>query len=153
VTVYDVVKFVHILLAIAAVGSNLTYGVWIGRAARDPRQLAFVLRGVKLLDDRIANPAYGLLLLTGLAMLYLRRLAWTTPWILTSLVLYVVVVLVGLRGYTPVLRRQIETLERSGPDTPEYLELAARGMRLGIVLAVVVVVIVFLMVTKPALWG
>jgi uncharacterized membrane protein len=152
-TVYDVLKFVHILLAIAAVGSNLTYGIWIGRAVRDPRQLAFVLRGVKMLDDRIANPSYALLLVTGLAMLYVRRLAWTTPWILTSLILYVVVIALGMRGYTPVLRRQIETLERRGPDTPEYLELAARGMRLGIVLAVVVVVIVFLMVTKSALWG
>lgn len=152
-TVYDVLRFVHIMLAIAAVGSNLTYGIWIGRAARDPRQLAFALRGVKTLDDRIANPAYGLLLITGLVMLHVRGLSWTTPWILASLILYVAVMVVGLRGYTPVLRRQIETLERSGPDTPEYVELAAQGMRLGIVLAVLVVAIVFLMVTKPALWG
>jgi len=152
-TMYDVLKFLHVLLTIAAVGSNLTYGVWIGRAAREPRQLAFALRGVKILDDRIANPSYALLLITGFAMLYVRRISPTTPWILTSLVLYLVVLVVGLRGYTPVLRQQIAVLESGGPEAPEYQRLARRGLRLGVMLAVLVVVIVFLMVTKPALWG
>jgi len=63
------------------------------------------------------------------------------------------VVVLGLRGYTPVLRRQIAVLESAGPDAPEYQQLARRGLRLGMVMAVLVVVIVFLMVTKPALWG
>jgi len=152
-TMYDVLKFLHVLLAIAAVGSNLTYGVWIGRATREPRQLAFALKGVKILDDRIANPSYALLFVTGLAMLYVRRIAWTTPWVLAGLILYAVVVVLGLRGYTPVLRRQIAVLESAGPDAPEYQQLARRGLRLGMVMAVLVVVIVFLMVTKPALWG
>ncbi len=150
---YDFLRFLHVLLAIAAIGSNLTYGMWIGRAARDPRQLAFALRGVKMLDDRIANPSYVLLLITGLAMLYVRRMAWTTPWVLAGLILYAVVAVLGLRGYSPVLRRQIAALETGGPDAPEYQQLARRGLRLGITIAVLVVVIVFLMVTKPALWG
>ncbi len=150
---YDFLRFLHVLLAIAAIGSNLTYGMWIGWAAREPRQLAFALRGVKMLDDRIANPSYVLLLITGLAMLYVRRIAWTTPWVLAGLILYAVVAVVGLRGYSPVLRKQIAALESGGPDAPAYQQLARRGLRLGIVMAVLVVVIVFLMVTKPALWG
>ncbi len=84
--VYDVVKFLHVLLAIAAIGANMTYGIWISRAAREPRALAFALRGVKILDDRIANPAYVLLFITGAAMVFLGRLPWTTPWLLAALV-------------------------------------------------------------------
>jgi len=148
---YELLKFLHVLLAIAAVGANLTYGIWISRAAREPRHLAFALRGVKILDDRIANPAYALLLITGLAMVHVRGISWATPWLLASLILYAVLVALGLFGYTPVLRRQIAALETGGPDAPEYRRLAARGLRLGIVLAVLVVVIVFLMVTRPAL--
>lgn len=152
-TLYVFLKFLHILLAIAAVGANITYGVWLTRAGREPQHLAYVLRGVKILDDRVANPSFGLLLVTGLAMLYTGKIPWTTPWLLSSLVLYAAVIALGLFGYTPLLRKQIATLERAGPQSPEYKRLAARGTGLGIVLAVVVVVIVFFMATKPALWG
>lgn len=151
--VYEVVKFLHVLLAIAAVGANMTYGIWISRAAREPRALSFALRGVKILDDRIANPAYVLLFVTGAAMVFLGRLSWTTPWLLAALVLYACVAAVGLAGYTPTLRRQIASLDADGPESPIYRTLAARGTALGIVLAVLVVLIVFLMVTKPVLWG
>ena len=150
---YSVLKFLHVLLAIVAVGTNVTYGVWISRAARDSRYLAFTLKGVKILDDRVTNPAYGLLLLTGLAMLHFGGHSWTTPWLLVSLILYAVMVVLALRGYTPSLRRQIAVLEAGGPDSTEYRALAARATRLGVALSIIVVAIVFLMVTKPTLWG
>ena len=59
---YEILKFLHVLLAIVAVGFNATYAVWLARAAKEPEHEAFALRGVKFLDDRIANPAYALLL-------------------------------------------------------------------------------------------
>ncbi len=149
---YGLLKVIHVILAIVAVGANMTYGVWISRAAREPRHLAFALRGVKVLDDRIANPAYVLLFLTGLAMLHFGKLSWTTPWLMVSLFFYACVVILGLLGYTPALRRQIVVLESAGPDSPEYRALAARAMRLGILLAIFVLIIVVLMVTKPVLW-
>jgi uncharacterized membrane protein len=134
-TMYLVLKVVHVFAAIVALGANITYGVWIGRARRDPAALSFALRGVKFLDDRVANPGYGLLVLTGFAMVGVSKTPLTTPWILTSIGLVLVVFAVALFGYTPTLRRQIETLARTGDGSPEYLALAARGTRLGAVLA------------------
>jgi hypothetical protein len=61
----------------------------------------------------------------------------------------VVAVLLGLLVYTPTLRKQIAVLESGGRDSAAYRSLASRGMALGIVLAIDVLVIVFLMVTKP----
>ena len=151
-SLFTLLKFLHVLLAITAVGANVTYGVWLSRAARDPRHLPFALRGVKMLDDRLANPAYALLLVTGVAMIYAGRLAWTTPWLLVSLFLYGVLVVLGPAGYTPLLRRQIAVLAE-GPDSPAYQRLSGRGTLLGALIAVVVLVITFLMVTKPVLWG
>ncbi|MBI2200391.1 MAG: hypothetical protein HYU43_00430, partial [Armatimonadetes bacterium] len=52
-----------------------------------------------------------------------------------------------------LLRRQIAILERVGHQSSEYNRIAGRARTVGILLAALVVVIVFLMVTKPALWG
>jgi uncharacterized membrane protein len=150
---YLILKWLHVLAAVAAVGSNLTYGIWIARASRQPEALPFTLRGIKRIDDRLANPAYGLLLVTGLLMAFVGSIPLTTPWLLTSLVLFVAVVLIGLLGYTPTLRRQIEALDREGIRSANYQALARRGTILGIVVAVLVVLIIFLMVVKPALWA
>jgi hypothetical protein len=56
---YVLLKFIHIASAIVAVGSNITYGVWNARAGSDPSHAGFALKGVKFIDDRIANPAYA----------------------------------------------------------------------------------------------
>lgn len=152
-TLYEVLKYLHIVLAITAVGANLTYGVWLSRAATQPSNWEFALRGVKFLDDRIANPAYGFLFITGVAMIFAGRLPWTTPWLLTAIVLYVAMMVVALFGYTPLLRRQIAALLAHGPDSPQFGALRGPSIALGVALAVLVLVIAFLMVTKPALWG
>jgi uncharacterized membrane protein len=148
---YEVIKFFHVLLAIVAVGFNATYGVWLARAAREPEHEAFTLRGVKFLDDRFANPAYALLLVTGLLMVWVGDLDLTQFWIIAALILYAIAVGLGLFVYTPTLREQIAVMQTSGPASAEFRSLSRRGRTLGIVLAIDVIVIVFLMVTKPTL--
>jgi uncharacterized membrane protein len=150
---YLLIKWLHVLAAITALGANITYGFWITRATRDPAVLPFTLRSIKALDDRIANPSYGVLLITGFAMAGIGQLPLRTPWLASALALYVVMVIVAVAGYTPALKRQIAVLERSGVNSSEYQAAAARGVRLGAVLGVIVIAIVFLMVVKPALWG
>jgi uncharacterized membrane protein len=152
-TVYVLIKVIHVFAAIVAVGTNITYGVWIGRAKRDPNTLRFALRGVKFLDDRIANPCYGLLVLTGFAMVGVSKMPVTTPWILTAIGLVLVVFGIAMFGYTPTLRRQIEALDLAGAGSPEYAALAGRSTRLAALLGVLVAAIVILMVVKPQLWG
>jgi uncharacterized membrane protein len=149
---YLILKWLHVLLAIAAIGANITYAIWLARGRRAPQHLAFALRGVKILDDRVANPSYGFLLVTGVAMTFVAGIPLTTPWILISLIIYVILVVVGAAGYTPTLRRQLQLAEEGKFDTPEYAALAKRGTVLGIVLAVLVVIITFFMVVKPMLW-
>jgi len=148
-SLYTFLKFLHVLLAIIAVGFNASYGIWLARAAREPEHELHVLRGIKLLDDRFANPAYALLLVTGISMVVVGDLSLTTFWLATALVLYAVLVLVGLGVYTPTLLKQIAVLEAQGATSAEYRRLAKRGTGVGILLAVIVIGIVFLMVTKP----
>ena len=150
-TLYSFLKFLHVLLAVVAVGFNASYGIWLSRLTKAPEHAPHVLRGIKVLDDRFANPAYALLLILGLAMVWEAGIPFSTFWIAASLVLYVVLVILGVAGYSPALRRQLALAEAGRMDTDEYRKVAKRGGIVGGVLAVIVVVIIFLMVTKPTL--
>jgi uncharacterized membrane protein len=151
-TVFSWVKFAHVLMAILAVGFNASYGFWLSRAAREPEHELHVLRGIKFIDDRVANPAYGVLLLTGLWMVIISPWELTTFWIAGSLVLYVVgIIILGLGIYTPTLRRQLRVLEAQGPQSEEYRWLSRRGTIVGIATGILVIIIVGLMVLKPTL--
>jgi len=150
---YFLIKWLHVMAAIAALGSNMTFGFWIVRASREPGALSFTLRTIKFIDDRIANPSYGVLLLTGLAMVWVSDFPFHTPWLELGMTLYFVTFVLGVFFYTPTLKRQIAALERSGMDSPEYQAAAARGRTLGMVLGIISITIVFLMVVKPTLWG
>jgi uncharacterized membrane protein len=152
VSLYEVLKFAHVLLAIVAVGFNASYGVWLARVAREPAPTqSFVLRGIKRLDDWFANPAYLLLAVTGVAMVLVGGLRFTVFWIAGGIVLWAIAVGLGFFVYTPMLRGQIRALETSGPESDEYARHASNARFMGIVLAIIVVAIVFLMVTKPDL--
>jgi uncharacterized membrane protein len=146
-----IVKYIHILAAIVAVGLNISYAVWIIRAQRDPAHTAFALKGIKFLDDRIANPAYGLLLITGLLMVVLLPVPITSLWIVLALILYAVLIVVGLFLYTPTLRTQVKLAEAGDLTSAEFTRLARRGQVLGQTLAVVVLLILAMMVFKPHL--
>ena len=149
---FTTVKFIHILLAIIAFGFNATYALWIIRAEKHPEHLDFALRGVKILDDYLANPAYLLLLVSGLTMVFLAGYnLLTTFWLITALVLWLVVIVLGYAVYTPTLSQQIRVLATSGAESAEFRRLSNRETGVGITLAVLVLLIVVMMVFKPTL--
>ncbi len=147
------IKWIHVLSAITAVGANITYGIWISRATRQPEVLPFVLHSIKVIDDRVANPVYVLLLLTGLTMALILPIPLTTPWLMTALILYAIAAVLGMLVFVPVFRREIELLESGGVTSPGFRSYARRARVLGIVVGIDVVIITFLMVVKPPLWG
>lgn len=151
-TLYELLKYIHVVLAIVAIGFNISYGIWLARAAQDAQHAPFVLRTLKLLDDRFANPAYILLLVTGFGMVFEADIPiFDTFWIATSLGLYVALIVVGVLFYSPVLRRQTEIAESGMADSDDYRQLSKRNAAIGGVLVLMVLTIEFLMVTKPTL--
>ena len=148
---YITLKYIHVLLAIVAVGFNVAYGLIIGRARKTGvAELAFALKTVKVMDDYVANPCYILLLVTGVAMVHVAGYPWKLLWINMSMALLVVLAALGFGLYTPTLRQQIAALERGGPDDPEFVKLGKRGAMLGGIMGGIVFVIIGLMVYKPA---
>lgn len=146
-----IVKWIHVLSAITAVGANMTYGIWIARGSREPTSLPFVLRNIRFIDRRVANPCYALLLVTGLVMVFTLPIPIATPWLLTALVLYALAAILGIVGYSPVVRSQIRLLETRGFESAEYQAVARRSRLFGFIVTLDVMIIVFLMVVKPTL--
>ena len=146
------IKFIHVLLAIVAVGANMTYGIWLGRAKRQPEHLAFALRGVRFIDDYIANPCYVLLPITGIALMWREGLTFSSAhWTGSALILWVVLAAVALGLYSPTLRAQTRVLESEGVESAAFRRVDARARNVGILLGLIVLAIVYLMVAKPSL--
>jgi uncharacterized membrane protein len=145
---YPWLKMVHVFLAIVAVGFNISYSIWLIRASREPQHMGYALRGIKFLDDRVANPAYIGLALVGV-ILVLMRWSFADLWILIAIGLYVLMAVVALALYSPTLSRQIAVYESNGPDSEEFVALSARGRVLGMALGAIVLVILVVMVIKP----
>jgi uncharacterized membrane protein len=141
-------KVVHVLAAIVAVGANLTYAFWLRRAGLDRDRLSWTIESVRRLDNRIANPAYILLLVTGVLMVLTGAYSFEARWLQLAVVLYVAVALLGILAFAPAVRRQAAEAERD-PTSTAYADAARRSNRLGLLTTGVALVIVVLMVTKP----
>jgi uncharacterized membrane protein len=141
-------KVVHVLSAIVAVGANVTYAFWLRRAGLDRDRLTWTIESVRRLDKRVANPAYILLLITGVLMVLTGAYSFEARWLQLAVVLYVAVALLGILAFAPAVRLQADEAAKD-PTSPAYTVAARRSNLLGLLTTGVAVVIVVLMVAKP----
>jgi uncharacterized membrane protein len=146
---YLPLKLVHVLSAIVAVGTNVTYFVWLAAMKGGaPTQQSFALDTIRKLDARLANPAYGVLPLTGVIMVLISDgLGFTTFWIAVAIGLYVLVGVIAGVFFAPSLRRQTELADEAG--SPAYEAAARRTRSTGFLTMLPVAGILYLMVMKP----
>ncbi len=148
--IYTVFLFVHVLAVISAVGANATYQFWYARAGHDRDRLVWVIENVRLLDRRIANPSYIVVLLAGIAIVLTGPFSFESLWIALAIVLYLVIAAMGAMLYAPAMRRQL-ALAQADPTSPEYEAAARRSRMLGGIAMALVAVIVALMVFRPTI--
>ena len=150
--IFEILMYAQIVLLIIATGANATYAVWLQRGMANRDALPFVLLGIQFIDYRIVRPVYMLLLITGIG-LYLTAEESQSAWTLLAVILWFIVLIVGLAGYSPTLRKQIALEASAGADSAEYKVVAWRGVFLGIAAGLIVLVIIYLMVFQPDLWA
>jgi uncharacterized membrane protein len=149
-SIYVILKIIHILAAITALGANLTYPFWLRRAGNDRDRVLDALDGIRRLDRTIANPAYIVVFVVGFLLVITGNLSFGTFWISASMGLFVIVAILGFTVYAPALRRQ-EAEARADVTSPAFAAAARRSNIIGIAVTLLVVVIVALMVAKPTL--
>ena len=142
-------KLVHISAVIVAVGANVSYLYWLRRAGLDRVRLVDAIHGIRGLDRRVANPAYVVVLLSGLGMAAIGPFTFDQPWIRAALGLYVFIVIFGIGIYAPTMRWQLAEAERD-PTSAAYRTAARRSSLFGVTAIGIVAAILVLMVTKPS---
>jgi hypothetical protein len=150
---YLILKWLHVVSAIALVGAHATYGFWVVRGSNHREALPFVLRNIKWIDERIALPAFGAILLTGLGMGFLARPLFAAAWFNAGMGLFFLLLLVHLLVYRPTVIRMIRLLDSEGMESPGFQAAGRREANLGIAMVLVMVLVVYLMVVKPGLWS
>jgi formate hydrogenlyase subunit 3/multisubunit Na+/H+ antiporter MnhD subunit len=74
------------------------------------------------------------------------------PFLWAAIALYVVAMALAYGVYTPLLSRQIKTLDTKGSGDPEYQTLARRSNQVGITMGILVIIILALKIFEPRLW-
>jgi uncharacterized membrane protein len=149
ISLYPYLKWLHILGAIAGLGANFTYPVWLRLARRDPNATEFTLKGIESVE-KVANAGYATVLITGVSMVLIAKIPWSTPWLLAALTLFATIGVVIAVLYIPAQREQNALAGQ--PTTAEYQRAEEKTSRAGVIVIILVVAIEFLMTVKPALW-
>jgi uncharacterized membrane protein len=157
VSAYTISIWIHVSAAIVGFGATFAGAVAFPLALRHPRHLPFVHHLSLAINRRLATPALVVLLVTGFYQVGKGNWSMGSFWI--SATLAIAIILGGLIGayFVPTDRRLADLAERElaaagdGPFTPsaEYLAQSRREGGIGTLAGVLVIVAVFLMVTKP----
>jgi uncharacterized membrane protein len=157
VNAYLFVKWVHVLSSVVLVGTGLgtAFFMFFANRSGSVAAQAVVARLVVRADAWFTTPAVIVQPITGLLLASMAGLPLSTPWIALSLLLFVVtgacwlpVVWLQWRMADMVRRAAHESTE----PPPLYWKYARRWERLGYPAFAAMLIVFWLMVTKPSRW-
>ncbi|HEU0021936.1 MAG TPA: DUF2269 domain-containing protein [Dehalococcoidia bacterium] len=148
---------VHILSAVVFVGNIITAAYWKVRADRSGNleTIALTAQGLLRADYIFTLPGIVGLLATGILMVGITGWGrFQEPWLSISFILLVVTGIIWAAILLPLQRRMVRLAQlgaaRGTPD-PAYRQASKRWAILGGIGTLLPVVILFLMVLKPAI--
>ncbi|MEE9327830.1 MAG: DUF2269 domain-containing protein [Cocleimonas sp.] len=151
---YLVIKYFHIISMVLLFGTGLgsAFYKWMADKSGDLNHIAITNRHVVLADWLFTTPTVIIQPITGLWMLYLSQLPLTTPWVMTSLILF----FIAGTCWLPVVWMQIQMRNmaniavKNQTELPElYWKYTRRWFWLGVPAFIAMVLVVLLMVLKP----
>jgi uncharacterized membrane protein len=156
--VFQVALFLHVLGAVIALGFSLSYGLWLARGeAGGPERRLFALQTISWIDRRLTTPAFVLQAVTGVSLVLLSDLArFREAWLELAIGIYVVLTVLAITRYAPAHRRQTalaDAVANGAGDEEAYRAAGVTARRWGTLVTALTLVILLLMVWKPALWS
>lgn len=140
-------KFLHIFVAVVALGTSAGLGIVLEFFGDDPTHGSFVLRAIERLIALLVLPGFLLMLATGL---WMASLAWpfTAKWLQLALGLWLVgIACLGWSFAAVRKQRRLHTTE--GRASPRYARAFIASRVSGGVFGLIVVATLYLMVFKP----
>ncbi len=143
---------IHILTSLTAAGATATYFFWQARSVTSTESVVPTLQTIRAIELRFVVPAYVLAGITGIVLTLLTYEKFNIPW--AELAFVVWIVLLGLVGFhSRAIKRQTAMAAEGSIESSEYAGAQSRVAILRYLQIVAVVVLVYLMVYKPVLWG
>lgn len=153
---YQLLKLLHILSSTILFGTGLgsAFYFWRAHQQADLQARYFAVRNVVIADWAFTTPAVIIQPITGYLLMQILRLTFSTPWIIHTLILYL---LIGA-CWLPVVWLQIRmrdllkvALESNIPNLPKQYQFYYNcWFYLGMPAFSAVIIIFYLMVYKPA---
>ena len=153
---FKILLFLHVIAAIAAFGPGFASMIVAPMVAREPQHAHWYARTQLTASRRLVTPLAISMAITGIALILVKgrtTIVGTSHWLEASILLYVIVVVIAMAVLAPAGRKLVAlTSTPPAPGSGPSDELQKTGGRLragGMALTGLVVVIVFLMVSKP----
>ena len=151
---YSISVFIHVTAVVVGFGATFAEALMFPVAmAVGRRHLPYVHRLQLAINQRFAGPALGLIILTGIYQTIDGDWGFGSFWISATFVIAIVIGAINGAYFIPTDRRLAVMVEReieAGGDLSEdYQRQARREGVMGAVTGVLIVVAIFLMVTKP----
>ena len=165
----------HVLGAIIAFGPTFAFPLIGSMGGREPMHANFATRVSHTIGDRLVEPVAISMLITGVAMIWSAGINPFVPeyrWLLIAIAIYLVALVFSVVVQRRAVMRAIELTgghggaapaaaggpppsgaPPAGGPPPELAKTVGAIQRNGMLLALALVVIVFLMVVKPSLGG
>jgi len=140
-------KFIHVLIAITALGTGAALGILLAFFARHPTHGAFVLRTVRTLLYWVVIPGYVLMLITGMWTAHLGALL-DARWTEAAMNLWGVgAICIALTAVG--VHRHIASLDSTNPSSLTHRRAALLWKISGVSAGIVILAMIYLMVFKP----
>ncbi len=152
---YNFVKLLHIAFISMMFGVTMGNGVLhlIAKSAGLSEARLALLKGVMAINMRVMGPSFIGLIMSGLWMAYEAGLPFSALWLWLSIALTTGLVAGFLYGYTIEHTLELITAEKldgKGTNHAERYKAALKiGMPIGGSAAIISLVIMYLMITKP----
>jgi uncharacterized membrane protein len=156
-----ILLFLHVFGAIVAFGPTYAFMLLGPMVGREPQHANFAIRYQHLVSTRVIAPLAILQGITGLLLVWWAKFNLLgTNWLLVAIVLYVIALAIAFMVLIPTAGRLVEATATPPPapasgapspagPPPHIAALVRRARIAGMTNAALIVLIVFLMVTKP----
>ena len=153
-SLYEISVFVHVSAVVVGFGATFAEAIMFPVAMKaGVRHLPFVHQLQLAINQRMATPALALIIVTGIYQTIDGDWGFGSFWI--SATFLIAIVLGGMSGayFIPTDRRLATMVQRdideAGQPSEEYLRESRREGIVGAVAGLLVIIAIFLMVTKP----
>ena len=154
ITALSISVWIHVTAALVGFGATFAEAVTFPVAMKlDKRHLPYVHKLQLFINQRLATPALVVILITGFYQVSEGNWSFGDAWI--SLTFLIVIILGGLLGgyFIPTDRKLYDQVTKElaagGELSPDYLAAVRREGVFGTITGVLVVIALFLMITKP----